>query len=40
MEAILLALGALAVQAYIGPGMTSQNYTVNVVSITYIYRFR
>ena len=34
------ALGVLAVQSYIGPAMTSPNYTVNVVGITYIYRFR
>ena len=34
------ALGVLAVQAFVGPAMTSPNYTVNVVGITYIYRFR
>ena len=34
------ALGVLAVQNYIGPGITSPNYDVNVVGISYIYRFR
>jgi len=34
------ALGALAVQNYVGPAMTSPNYDVNVIGIVYIYRFR
>lgn len=33
-------LGVLAVQNYVGPGMTSPNYDVNVIGISYIYRFR
>lgn len=33
-------LGVLAVQNYVGPGMTSPNYNVNVVGVSYIYRFR
>jgi MtrB/PioB family decaheme-associated outer membrane protein len=34
------ALGVLAVQNYIGPGITAPNYNVNVVGVSYIYRFR
>jgi MtrB/PioB family decaheme-associated outer membrane protein len=34
------ALGVLATQAYIGPGMTSPNYNVQVVAVSYIYSFR
>jgi hypothetical protein len=34
------SLGVTAVQAFIGPAMTSPNYTVNVLGLTYIYRFR
>lgn len=33
-------LGVLAVQNFIGPGITSPNYNVNAVGISYIYRFR
>lgn len=33
-------LGVLAVQNYLGPGVTSPNYTAQVIGITYIYRFR
>ena len=33
-------LGVLAVQNYVGPGMTSPSYDVSVVGISYIYRFR
>ncbi len=33
-------LGVLAVQNYIGPGITSPNYNVNVIGVSYIYRFR
>jgi hypothetical protein len=33
-------LGVLAVQNYVGPGITSPNYSVHVVGVTYIYRFR
>ena len=33
-------LGVLAVQNYIGPGLTSPNYNVNVIGVSYIYRFR
>ncbi|MBC5764475.1 MtrB/PioB family decaheme-associated outer membrane protein [Ramlibacter albus] len=32
--------GITAVQAYIGPGMTSPNYSVNAVSVTYVHSFR
>lgn len=34
------ALGVLAVQTYIGPGITSPNYNVNVIGLSYMYRFR
>ncbi|MGZ5642649.1 MAG: MtrB/PioB family decaheme-associated outer membrane protein [Usitatibacter sp.] len=34
------ALGVLAVQSYIGPAITSPNYDVNVIGVSYIYRFR
>jgi MtrB/PioB family decaheme-associated outer membrane protein len=34
------ALGVLAVQNFIGPGITSPNYTVNVVGLSYIYRWQ
>ncbi len=34
------ALGVLAVQNYIGPAITSPNYDVNVIGVSYIYRFR
>ena len=34
------ALGVLAVQNYVGPAITSPNYNVNVIGISYIYRFR
>ena len=33
-------LGVVAVTNYIGPGTTSPNYDVNVVSVSYIYQFR
>lgn len=33
-------LGVLAVQNYVGPGITSPNYDVNVVGVAYIYSFR
>jgi MtrB/PioB family decaheme-associated outer membrane protein len=33
-------LGVLAVQNFLGPGITSPNYTVQVVGVSYIYRFR
>jgi hypothetical protein len=33
------ALGVLAVQSYIGPGITSPDYDVQVVGLTYIYKF-
>ncbi len=33
-------LGVLALQGYIGPGMTSPNYNVHVVGVSYIYRFQ
>jgi hypothetical protein len=32
--------GITSVQAYIGPGMTSPNYSVNAVSVTYVHTFR
>ena len=34
------SLGVLAVQNYLGPAITSPNYTVQVVGVSYIYRFR
>jgi MtrB/PioB family decaheme-associated outer membrane protein len=34
------ALGVLAIQNYIGPGITSPNYNVSVVGVSYVYRFR
>ncbi|MGZ5039378.1 MAG: MtrB/PioB family decaheme-associated outer membrane protein [Usitatibacter sp.] len=34
------ALGVLAIQNYIGPAITSPNYNVNVVGVSYVYRFR
>ncbi len=34
------ALGVTAVQAFIGPAMTSPNYIVNVFGVAYIYSFR
>ena len=34
------ALGVLALQTYLGPGIVSPNYNVNVVGVSYIYRFR
>ena len=34
------ALGVLAVQNYIGPGITSPSYNVNGVGVSYVYRFR
>ena len=34
------ALGVLAVQNYIGPAITSPNYNVNVIGLSYVYRFR
>jgi MtrB/PioB family decaheme-associated outer membrane protein len=34
------ALGVLAVPGYLGPGITSPNYTVQVMGVSYIYRFR
>ena len=33
-------LGVLAVQNYIGPGMTAYNYNVNAIGAAYTYRFR
>ncbi len=33
-------LGVLAVTSVIGPAITSPNYNVNVVGVSYIYRFR
>lgn len=32
--------GITSVQAYIGPGLTSPRYSVNAVSVSYIYSFR
>lgn len=32
-------LGVLAIQNYIGPGIVSPNYDVNVIGVSYIYRF-
>jgi hypothetical protein len=34
------ALGVLAVQNYLGPGITSPNFNVSVIGVSYIYRFR
>ena len=34
------ALGVLAVQNYLGPGITSPSYDVNAIGISYMYRFR
>ena len=34
------SLGVLAVQNFLGPGITSPHYTVQVVGVSYIYRFR
>src|SRR6266567_292621 len=34
------ALGVLALQAYIGPAITSPNYSVHVVGVSYIYRWQ
>jgi len=34
------SLGVLALQGYIGPGITSPNYDVHVAGLSYIYRFR
>ena len=34
------ALGVLATQAFIGPGLTSPNYNVQVVGVSYIYSFK
>ncbi len=34
------ALGVLAVQTYIGPGITAPGYNVNVIGVSYVYRFR
>ena len=34
------ALGVLALQGYLGNGITSPNYSVQVVGVSYIYRFR
>ena len=34
------ALGVLAVQNYVGPAIVSPNYNVNVIGVSYIYRFR
>lgn len=33
-------LGVLAVQNYIGPGMTAPSYDVSAVGVSYVYRFR
>ena len=33
-------LGVLAVQNYLGPGITSPSYDVNVIGVSYVYRFR
>lgn len=33
-------LGTIALQGYIGPGITAQNYNVHVVGLSYIYRFQ
>ncbi len=33
-------LGVLAVQGYLGPGIASPNYRVDVIGVTYIFRFR
>jgi MtrB/PioB family decaheme-associated outer membrane protein len=32
--------GITSVQAYIGPGMTSANYSVNALSVSYVHTFR
>jgi MtrB/PioB family decaheme-associated outer membrane protein len=34
------ALGQLAVQNYLGPGITSPDYSVNVIGISYLYRWQ
>jgi MtrB/PioB family decaheme-associated outer membrane protein len=34
------SLGVLAVQNYLGPGITSPNYNVNVIGLAYQYRFQ
>jgi MtrB/PioB family decaheme-associated outer membrane protein len=34
------ALGAVAIPTYIGTGITSPNYSVNVISVSYIHQFR
>ena len=33
-------LGVLAVQTYLGPGITSPNYNVHVVGVSYVYRWQ
>ena len=34
------ALGVLAIQTYIGPAITSPNYSVHVIGVSYIYRWQ
>ena len=34
------ALGVLALQGYLGPGITSPNYNLQVIGISYIYRWQ
>jgi hypothetical protein len=34
------ALGVLAIQGYLGPAITSPDYKVSVVGVSYIYKFR
>ena len=34
------SLGVLAVQNYLGPGITSPNYNVNVIGLSYLYRWQ
>lgn len=36
----LVLRGVLAVQNFVGPAMTSPDYDVNVIGISYIYRFQ
>jgi MtrB/PioB family decaheme-associated outer membrane protein len=33
-------LGVLSIQNYLGPGITSPNYTVHVIGLSYIYRWQ
>jgi hypothetical protein len=33
-------LGVLAIQNFIGPGITSPNYNVHVIGVSYVYRWQ